>query len=150
MLLGFAEGIEADQQPLVMEALDHYLPRRQSLASHEYFCGEDRCRPLRRRAGVRLADLGHLRENLLSFSPSARKSKTTSIGLWISTLAPDLPAISPPDLAASRAADQRDRPAAAETLSPCRTLGDQSRGDAVPHWTRTRPWVRRRGSGAHG
>jgi hypothetical protein len=41
MLLGFAEGIEAGQQLLVMEALDHHLAGCQGLVSREYFRGED-------------------------------------------------------------------------------------------------------------
>jgi hypothetical protein len=41
MLLGFAEGIGARQQLLVMEALDHHLSRCEGLVSREYFRGED-------------------------------------------------------------------------------------------------------------
>jgi hypothetical protein len=40
-LLRFAEGIEAGQQLLVMEALDHHLSRCEGLVSREYFRGED-------------------------------------------------------------------------------------------------------------
>jgi hypothetical protein len=40
MLLGFAEGIEARQQLLVMEALDHHLSRCEGLARREDFRGE--------------------------------------------------------------------------------------------------------------
>jgi hypothetical protein len=41
MLLGFAEGIDAGQQLLVMEALDHHLSRCEGLLSREYFRAED-------------------------------------------------------------------------------------------------------------
>jgi hypothetical protein len=41
ILLGFAEGIEAGQQLLVMEALDQHLSRCEGLVSREYFRGED-------------------------------------------------------------------------------------------------------------
>jgi hypothetical protein len=41
MLLGFAEGIGAGEQLLVMEALDHHLSRCEGLLGREYFRGED-------------------------------------------------------------------------------------------------------------
>jgi hypothetical protein len=41
MLLGFAEGIDAEEQLLVMEALDHHLSRCEGLVGRGYFRGED-------------------------------------------------------------------------------------------------------------
>ena len=41
MLLGFAEGIEAEQQSAIMEALDEHLSRCGGLISREYYRGAD-------------------------------------------------------------------------------------------------------------